>query len=759
MGVLAENMWGALDALRGRGPRPLELAESERAHIEGSAAGGMPGVPAAYGTLPVSGVSVASTASVAFTAPAAPPTRVLSVCDRAARPGGVGEWLPWERPLAMRRLRSYRFDEGEAYARRLDQTLCTWLAASLGEFGRARMSLELVGGEARISYGAPEILAALVADARFGEDAVSAPGEGTGARAAIVFGEPALDALPWDALTAPGVLAGDARVVVNAVAPPGAPGEHVAARAAALAAQAAYLERFGRSVTRGDEVRRVQDPALEAARRQLDEERGRLLSEGERAWFFITVEADRLGDLDRACAVLLGAMERSGAGSLAACPGRLDVPRVADGVPVDPAGAARAPFAADVAQMRIARFMRPPTAAVRGLSVCNANVSAASARPLASSGFSQPGGIYLGRLETGVDLCLAPAALCRHLVVTGANGTGKTTFTSGIVRQLVAAGIPVAVMEPAGKVEYGQLLGDLPGVRVLGEGEDAEPLRVNPFEVDAGVRPRVWAQMLTDCLVSAYDLEEGPLPLHTQALVERLYRRQGISLLAAARGGEPWPSARDLLAEVPGYMEEETCAGPEVTANVHGALRLRASRMASSPGFAAARGIGPRDLLARGARVLQLSDLGAADGEFAGMVLLARLHCLARQLARTPGARPGRPRGVIIVEEAHVLLCDDHGEPTRFALLYERALAELRSCGIGLVTVEQRPSLLPAGVLANSVTQVHFMNRQADDREAAARALGLTPEQTWELGRLACGEALVVTEGSCAERMRTGGAR
>ena len=345
-------------------------------------------------------------------------------------------------------------------------------------------------------------------------------------------------------------------------------------------------------------------------------------------------------------------------------------------------------------------------------------------------------------------------AFTSHVVVTGQPGMGKTTCVCDMVSQLAGHGVSVVVLEPA-KVEYAELLTErgLP-VKVLGEGGPGIPdeIKINPYAVDSGVKPRVWLQDLTTMVQDAYGMREQPLPLHWESLTRRVYREAGVNLDAYAVGEDLFPTVRDALANVTSYVDEETCSGSEVTQNVKGALMHRARAMCQTPALLSRRGLMSSDLLDfGGTKVVQLSDLGSIDGSFVGMLLLARIIRKSRMLGRR------RLHTVIVLEEAHSLLVDAlTGEPTMFSRLYESGLAELRASGIGFVTVDQRPSLLPGGVFANSVTKISFASTHGDDREAVKLAFGLDEEQSRRFGGLRAREALFQTGGNpCPAVLRT----
>lgn len=374
----------------------------------------------------------------------------------------------------------------------------------------------------------------------------------------------------------------------------------------------------------------------------------------------------------------------------------------------------------------------------------NATLGPAAPHPFATCGHAathtEPT-VELGSFASGVPCRIPIARLSSHAVITGMPGMRKSTYCAAMARRLMTAGVHVAVLEPS-KCEYQQLLAGAAPFRVLGRSAGAGVLGINPFAVDEGIRPSVWLELVSSCLVSAMGMEEQPLPLYLEELVRRLYRTRGIDLDRPAVAGTRWPTVQDLLSEVDPYVAEECLAAPDIRANVRAALTLRARALCDQPAFRAPTGLLARDIMS-GNLVLRLADLGDESGAFAGMVLLARVLCASRLL----GARPLHT--VIVVEEAHALLRNPvTGAPTRFARLYEQLLAEARSSGCGLITVEQRPGLLPDGVLANSVTRIAFASAHDEDRRAIGRSLGLTEYQERALGGLEPGTAVVATAGS-----------
>ncbi len=681
-------------------------------------------------------------------------------------PGGASIcWRPVPAASVPSRLTSWRFVDDEAFFDHVDDAMTRWLMAALNTDLHAFFELARAGGEAYVSYSSSVVLGARLPDASF--RALDVP-EMDLPLAQVIAGMPR--ASPADELLGSD-FAGDIRVRAHAL-----PLEldWIRRRVDQLAQTAAWAAGFNESRAVGPSTRRTEDPAMQALRARALEERDRILDTGEHVRFYITIEAEHADDLARARALVLPVMERTTGRALLTPPVCVDVPHVQHGEPIW--GGASDPVGAEVPLSSAAAFMRPPTRSTRGLSVVDALVGPGSVQVFGSCDIANAGELRLGRDEFGAPVRLPLQRIAQHLVVTGQPGMRKTTCTARLIRQLAWLGIQVVVLEPS-KAEYTGLLARdvlptgcadgavLHRVRAYGDAIlgmqnglgilKHQPVRVNPLAVDDGVRPALWCQDLAACMVSAFHMEEPPLPLHLEALLRRVYRQRGVARQVPADPSTVWPDVRDLLAEIDPYMKEETFAGAEITANVRGALARRVRSMCDMPALAHRTGIMAHDLMGEGRPgasgvwrapvVLELSSLGAEDGAFAGMVLLARLMRAARLL----GSRPLHT--VVVVEEAHALLTDRiSGDPTLFARLYEQALAELRDFGFGFVTVEQRPSLLPAGVLANSVTRVAFSSAHADDREAIGRALGLTDYQQRALSALPAGAAVFATAGSPA---------
>ncbi len=133
--------------------------------------------------------------------------------------------------------------------------------------------------------------------------------------------------------------------------------------------------------------------------------------------------------------------------------------------------------------------------------------------------------------------------------------------------------------------------------------------------------------------------------------------------------------------------------------------------------------------------ILELDALSNPDKTFLIESILLWLH--HHRLNRPP-EKP--VENVIVIEEAHHLLRETASSEES---LMESSLRELRSLGIGIVIVDQMPSLISRVSLANTYCTIALNVKTGQDVYALAQAMLLDREQKEILGRLPVGQAVV----------------
>ncbi|MET8855650.1 DUF87 domain-containing protein [Streptomyces sp. NPDC004579] len=343
-----------------------------------------------------------------------------------------------------------------------------------------------------------------------------------------------------------------------------------------------------------------------------------------------------------------------------------------------------------------------------------------------------------GRTRTplGVEL----DDLTRHSLIVGGSGSGKTNSTLSLCRQLWADhGIPFTVLEPVNTDhdDY-RWLATLPGFEemlVLTAGdEETAPLRINPFEVPAGVRISTHAGNLLDCFDAAFGLWD-PLPYLYRTALTETYRRKGLDVNATARGDEEWPVLGDFVDVMENVADGYDYAG-EARANIVAASRLRARSLAEGacgPVLSAPRSMPIGELLGRPV-VVELASLGDSQQQALVMALLLNAMTEHYKVHRNSS----RLAHVTLVEEAHRLLrrpqpgagSAKEGDATaRAAEAFANTLAENRKYGEGLVVIEQDPSKLIPDAYKNTALKIVHQLKAEEDRRLVGDTMLMSDDQ------------------------------
>ncbi|WP_406474507.1 ATP-binding protein [Streptomyces sp. NBC_01615] len=342
-----------------------------------------------------------------------------------------------------------------------------------------------------------------------------------------------------------------------------------------------------------------------------------------------------------------------------------------------------------------------------------------------------------GPLGIGLD------DLTRHALFVGTTGSGKTNTTLAFCEQLWRDHrIPFLVIEPVNSAldDY-RWLATRPGfedliVLTVGD-ESTAPLRLNPFEVPAGVRISTHVAGLLACFDAAFGLWD-PLPGIYNRALRATYARKGIvptDIAGPAHDGN-WPTLRDFITEMREQCERLDYSG-EVRDNIVAASRLRAESLAEGAcgsTLDVARSYPVEELLRRPV-VLELAAVGDNEKEQSLVTALLLQSMTEHYKANRAG---GSLSHVTVIEEAHRLLgqplaqsgdAKEGNAQARAAQAFANTLAENRKYGEGIVIVEQVPGKLVEDAYKNTNLKVMHRLPSAADRELIGGTMRFSPDQ------------------------------
>ena len=365
----------------------------------------------------------------------------------------------------------------------------------------------------------------------------------------------------------------------------------------------------------------------------------------------------------------------------------------------------------------------------------------ASGRMLAIGRILDDAGVPRQWLEIPVD------DLCRHLLIAGMNGSGKSITTEHILLALWSEHrIPWLVIEPGMKTGYRRLLRSELGadLEIWSVGDPHSPrLALNPLAAPPGIALAEHTTSLFAIIASAFELV-APMPEVLATAIERTYERHGWNLAGLVPNTPPPPFS--ALVEEVDRCSQELGYGPEVTGNIRAGLLLRLNRLLRGPlaqELGSPEGIDVRAFVSK-PTLIELSALpdAASQAFVSGILALALRHHW-----RIAGECP-RLRHVLVIEEAHRLLKLVQETAANSARIratedFAHLLAELRGFGAGMIVIDQTPSALIPSVIANTGTKILHRLDHPDDRELAGRAAGLPAESVDLLGSLAVGRAIL----------------
>ncbi len=377
-----------------------------------------------------------------------------------------------------------------------------------------------------------------------------------------------------------------------------------------------------------------------------------------------------------------------------------------------------------------------------------------------------PRSIELGRFEGGGLASVPVDDLTRHVLVTGFTGSGKTWTVLQILHQLWADhNVPFLVIESA-KQEY-RCLSTVPAMRAkplpvriytIGN-ETCVPLRLNPFELQPGVRVEAHISRLQTCFEAAVPQVGPSTSIIAEALVV-VYTAKGFSLTDQPAVGKPLHREFPTLVEFVEAIERIIVARGyrgELLSNLQAALVGRFKPLligGKGKMFDCRRSEPALEDMFRHPVVLEMNDLNLDDKALMVMFLLTALR---EHRERNKGAR-GKLVHVTVVEEAHNVLEEVASEgggdgatkgDTRFKAVqaFCAMLAEIRSLGEGLIISDQSPQKLARDAIRNTNVQIAHQLRDGDDRRAIARAMIMEDEQRDYLGKLLKGSAALFLTG------------
>ncbi len=332
-------------------------------------------------------------------------------------------------------------------------------------------------------------------------------------------------------------------------------------------------------------------------------------------------------------------------------------------------------------------------------------------------------------------LMLSEEDFLTHIGIFGSSGSGKTNLARSLTKKLSEKDIPVLIFDFS-KRNYRNLLKDpelKDKVSIYTVGRSVSPFRFNPLKPPENIPISQWAKEFAEIFDHAYWLLGGGRHVILKAL-DKVYD-----------DGAGYPKIKDLKKGVEEALKStKTSREKNWIATAQRPLESLTFREVGHI-FDTEEGITPDKFFEKGKiTILELDPLATADKTFMIEIMLQWI----RDWLLVSDKR-NELNGVIIIEEAHNILNREKTIRSGMEGVVDLIFREVRELGVGLVYLDQHPSLISYPALGNTSTHI-YMNLGLDTKSSsdimdASHMLGLkTNEEIEYIRKLPTGHGYIV---------------
>jgi type IV secretory pathway VirB4 component len=322
--------------------------------------------------------------------------------------------------------------------------------------------------------------------------------------------------------------------------------------------------------------------------------------------------------------------------------------------------------------------------------------------------------------------------LCRHVMITGMTGTGKTTAALQIIKELRKHSKNFMVFDWQREYKKLRKLEQFKDLCVLRAGKDTS-FSFNPLIPPKGTEVREWLAKLVDVINHAYLGGYGTEYILRDCMIKAYKQAKTLE------GSNEYPTFK-LVKQ---YLKKNFFRGRMEMWN-QTAIRILES-LTYEGGLGGVLNTGKKtnikELLKKDV-IIELDALSGDDKKFLTEALLLWIYEFRKNQGET-----SEPRHAIIIEEAHNILSKKKEKTVGGETIMETTLRMIRKFGEAVIVIDQEPTKLSESIKANTNTKITFTLGNGKDIEDITRSMELSKEQRAYLDVLGVGHALVKVKG------------
>lgn len=336
----------------------------------------------------------------------------------------------------------------------------------------------------------------------------------------------------------------------------------------------------------------------------------------------------------------------------------------------------------------------------------------------------------------------------KHAMIVGSPGSGKTTFSVGLLLQFYKKGIPFLAIEPT-KNEYRAMIDAIPELQIFTPGKNhVSPFILNPFIPPQGIRVEQYIPSLASAFKAAFSMP-NPLDLAFLKSIKECYTQYGWKDYSMV--GDEGTKIFGLYEFILVFKEQikSIYSDPTVRGKIEsaGVLRLTNLMEQNSNIYDTINTVSIEDILTK-PTVLELNAIENSEQKALLMALILIMVCVHTYNNQ---AGDGELKNILLIDEAHVLLgnnrnvvseskADSEGATIR---ALEDMIAAIRSYGTGIIIADQSAVSIGRRIVANTDIKVAFRLVESAEKEIIADSSNMDAQAKEQLSRLESGEAFV----------------
>ena len=357
-----------------------------------------------------------------------------------------------------------------------------------------------------------------------------------------------------------------------------------------------------------------------------------------------------------------------------------------------------------------------------------------------SRSISAGGELALGDVVYGTKnmypLRIKKSDMLTHMGIFGSSGYGKTNISYSLIKQLSDNSIPVIIFDFS-KKNYRDLVSTgLKNIDIFTVGKNVSPLKFNPLNPPEGILLSQWMKEFSSIFDHAYWLLGGGRHVILKAL-DAVFKSNETPRLSDVKEWLEKYGSTNMPARERNWLATAERPLESLCFKELGQV------------FDCSEGMLPSEFFQPGKiTILELDSLDNSDKSFFIEIILQWI----RDWLLASGAREIL-KGVIVLEEAHHVLNREKSKKLGSESVMDLIFREIRELGMGVVYIDQHPSLVSYPALGNTSTHI-YMNlgldtQHSSDVQDASSMLGLDyQEQGMHIRKLPIGHGFMLARNS-----------